>query len=132
MLVMVVPSKSPATGLIGSIRPLPPELVRLLCTIQTLGFVRPAVPFGTPSVSRLVTCKVSDWPACNDRLLVTRLLAVIAMSPPATMSPLVKVVVTDCNMKELTPLETVPLLTKLVAQIIEPWSETRPLLTKLS
>src|ERR1039458_5415096 len=118
---IVVPSKSPTSGLIGSFNPTrldPP-------TDQTL-------PLATPvSVSKFVACNVSDRPACNIRLLVTRLRVVMETLPPAMMEP-VSVVVRDCSTKsELVPLKNEPLFSKSCAQMAEPPKLiTRPRLIK--
>src|SRR5215469_14320690 len=119
--VMLVPSKSPLVGLIGRLKP-DPTLSEP--TDQTLLLVG----LGPESVSRLVAVNVNDRPACICRLLVTRLLAVMETSPFAYRAPLVSVVVSDWRMKEPTPFETMPPLSKLPASMIEPWFIKTPLL----
>src|SRR6185437_15348215 len=91
------------------------------------------LPLVTPkSVSRLVTRKVIVRPAWKMMLLVTRLAALMEISPPAVMEPLVRVVVSESKVNEPTQFEIAPELSKFFAQMVEPWSDSRPRFTKFS
>src|SRR6185312_2344080 len=112
---MVVPNKSPTGGLIGALMPKPTLLVP---TTQMLPLAKP------PSVNKFVAVKVNERSASKNTLLKMMVLAVIETSPPAVKTTLVvsfvMVVVKENNVNEPTPLEMIPLLTKLSAQADAP------------
>src|SRR5262249_24169225 len=80
------------------------------------------------SVRLLVTSKTSERPDCNVRLVVVSEVPAKVISPPATSRTFVSVLVIDVSLNEPTPLEMTPPLWKLVTQICEPWSDSKPLL----
>src|ERR1700728_4228614 len=113
MFVIVVPSRSPFVGLNNRLNPAP--VFAVAPTVQMLPLVTPV------SVIWLVAESVNERPACKTRLLVSKLPVVMETLPLAVINPLVSTVLVDCKTNEPTPLENVPLLLKLFAQICAPW-----------
>ena len=97
VLLIVVPSRSPVTGLMGMLKfPFSDQTLPLL-TVPTIVLVVTTWPNWLnrlkPSEKQLETARLSRPPACNVWLLMTRLLAAIVMSPApvgALMVPLVR------------------------------------------